>query len=64
VIVGFSIDHGGHLIASHVARSSGSPALDEEGLAMLKRASPLPPPPDQILRPTLELTLPIQFRIR
>jgi periplasmic protein TonB len=64
VVVAFSIDHGGHLIASHVARSSGSPALDEEGLAMLKRASPLPAPPDQISRPTLELTLPIQFRIR
>jgi protein TonB len=64
VMVAFSIDHGGHLIAARVAKSSGSADLDEEGLAMLKRASPLPAPPDQVSRPRLELTLPIQFRIR
>jgi protein TonB len=64
VIVGFTIDHGGHLVASHIKKGSGSPALDEESLAMLKRASPLPAPPEQISRPTMELTLPIQFRIR
>ena len=64
VVVSFSIDRGGQLLAARVAKSSGSSALDEEGLAVLKRASPLPAPPEQIARAMLELTLPIQFRIR
>ena len=63
VIVAFSIDHGGHLLTAASSARPGRP-LDEEALAMLKRASPLPAPPEQISRPTLELTLPIQFRIR
>jgi periplasmic protein TonB len=64
VVVAFTIDRGGQVIASRVAKSSGSPALDEEGLAVLKRASPLPSPPEPLNRSALDLTLPIQFRIK
>jgi protein TonB len=64
VVVAFTIDRSGQVIASQVARSSGSPPLDEEGLAVLKRASPLPAPPEQMAGAALELTLPIQFRIK
>ena len=64
VAVQFTIDRSGSVIAARVVRSSGSPALDAEALAVLQRASPLPAPPDHINGATLDLTLPIQFRIR
>jgi periplasmic protein TonB len=64
VVVTFTIDRSGQVIASRVTRSSGSPALDEEALAVLKRASPLPAPPDQIAETALDLTLPIHFKIK
>jgi len=62
--VAFKLDRSGQLVASHVKKRSGSPALDDEALAMLQRASPLPAPPDQIPGPMLELVLPIQFSIK
>jgi periplasmic protein TonB len=62
--VAFRLDRSGQLIASRVTKTSGSPALDEEALAVLKRASPLPAPPAQIPGPMLDLVLPIQFRIK
>ena len=64
VVVAFKLDRSGQLLASHVTKGSGSPALDEEALAVLKRASPLPAPPAQIAGPMLDLILPIQFRIK
>jgi periplasmic protein TonB len=64
VVVAFRLDRSGQLIASRVTKTSGSPALDEEALAVLKRASPLPAPPAQIPGPMLDLVLPIQFRIK
>ncbi len=64
VIVAFRLDRAGQLVDSHVTKSSGSPALDEEAMAVLKRANPLPAPPDQIAGSMLDLVLPIQFRIK
>ena len=64
VAVQFTIDRTGSLVASRIVRSSGSSALDEEALAVLQRASPLPAPPAQVSGATFDLTLPIQFRIR
>ena len=56
VAVQFTIDRLGSLVASRVVRSSGSSALDEEALAVLQRASPLPAPPGQIAGTTFDLT--------
>jgi protein TonB len=64
VAVQFTIDRAGGVIASRIIRSSGSPALDEEALAVLQRANPLPAPPGHVNGSTFDLTLPIQFRIR
>jgi protein TonB len=64
VAVAFTIDRMGSLVASRIVRSSGSSALDEEALATLQRASPLPAPPSPIAGATFDLTLPVQFRIR
>ena len=62
--VAFTIDRQGHVIASRLVDSSGSAVLDEEALDVLSRASPLPPPPDDMGAETLEISLPIQFKVR
>lgn len=64
VVVAFEVNRLGQIVASHVAKSSGSSALDHEALAVLKRASPLPAPPDLVAVAAVELTLPIHFRIK
>ena len=64
VHVRFSMDRSGQLMASQVARSSGFALLDEEALELLKRASPLPRPPLAMQGETLELIVPIRFRIK
>src|SRR5207302_8687236 len=55
VAVEFTIDRLGSLVASRVVRSSGSQVLDEEALAVLQRASPLPAPPAQVSGTTFDL---------
>ena len=64
VTVQFMVDRTGHVTAARLVHSSGSSALDEEALSVLKRADPLPPAPDQVGGMTFDLTLPIQFRIK
>lgn len=62
--VEFEIDAGGHLVEARVVKSSGSPLLDEEALAILKRASPFPAPHTPPLDGTLKLAMPIDFKIK
>ncbi len=57
VIVRFTLDEEGWVIARRVLRSSGHTRLDEEVMDLLIRASPLPPPPGRQERLTLTLTL-------
>jgi protein TonB len=64
VTVQFMVDRTGHVIAARLVHSSGSWALDEEALSVLKRANPLPAAPDQVGGMTFDQTLPIQFRIK
>jgi protein TonB len=52
------------VVASRVLRPSGSALLDEEAIAVLRRASPLPGPPAEVSGELFPLTLPIQFRIK
>jgi protein TonB len=58
----FSIDRGGHVVASRIVHSSGSDALDDEALALIKRAAPLPPPPAGISDDQLSFVVPIRYR--
>jgi protein TonB len=62
--VAFTIDRTGVVVASRILRSSGSSALDDEAMSVLQRASPLPAPPSELNDASLNLTLPIQFRIK
>jgi protein TonB len=52
------------VVASRVLESSGAVSLDEEALAVLLRASPLPIPPDQIAGASFDLAVPFQFRMK
>jgi protein TonB len=60
----FTIDHEGRLLSSRIVQSSGSPTLDEETLAALARAQPMPRPPTEISSRELSFLIPIRFDIR
>jgi periplasmic protein TonB len=62
--VEFTIDHEGHLLSSRIVQSSGSTALDNETLAMLARAQPMPRPPDQLADTQLTFVAPVRFNIK
>ena len=64
VLLSFSIDRSGHVLARHVARSSGFAELDEEAMAMIMRADPLPAFPASMAEPRIDLTVPIRFSLR
>jgi periplasmic protein TonB len=60
----FSIDRQGRVLNSRVVRSSGTSALDDEALALLRRAEPFPPPPPELPGARVDLTVPIRFNLR
>jgi len=62
--VAFSIDRQGRLLTSRIVQSSGSPMLDQETLAMLARAQPMPAPPSNISDNKLFFVVPVRFNIR
>jgi periplasmic protein TonB len=59
----FSLDRQGRLLESRVVRSSGSASLDEEALALLRRAQPFPPPPLD-WSDELNFSVPIRFNLK
>jgi protein TonB len=64
VVLSFSIDRNGHVLARRVSNSSGYPELDEEVMSMIERAQPLPAFPASMTQTRLDLTVPIRFSIR
>ncbi len=62
--VAFTIDHNGRLVSSRIVQSSGFARLDQETLAMLARAQPMPKPPDSALDSELSFVVPVRFNIR
>jgi protein TonB len=57
------LDREGKVLSVRLERSSGFRPLDDEALAMPKRASPLPKPPDEVTGDRLELVVPVEFFI-
>ena len=49
VLVSFTVDGGGTLIASSVYRTNGDDEAEATALASLRRAAPLPAPPSRLL---------------
>jgi protein TonB len=64
VMLSFSVDRSGHVLARQVVKSSGFPDLDQEVIAMIERAQPLPPFPPDMTDAKLDLTVPIRFSLR
>jgi protein TonB len=64
VSVEFTLGRSGQILSSRVAHSSGSAVLDEEAVALLRRATPLPTPPQEVPPEGVSLVLPIHFRMR
>lgn len=58
------IDRQGRVLSSRLEESSGSALLDEETLALVGRADPLPAPPATIEPPQVELVVPVIYRLR
>ena len=57
----FRIDRHGRVVSSRIVRGSGSAALDEETLALVKRAQPFPAPPVDIADDQLSFVVPVRY---
>jgi periplasmic protein TonB len=64
VMLSFSVDRDGHVLAHQIVQSSGHPELDAEVMAMIERAQPLPPFPADMTDTKLDLTVPIRFSLK
>jgi protein TonB len=61
--VKFLLSRNGSVLSRSIVRGSGHAELDQEALAMITRAAPLPPFPPGKTEETIELTLPINFEL-
>jgi protein TonB len=64
VTLAFSVSRNGHVLSRHIVRGSGYSELDQEVLAMIQRAQPLPPFPAAMPQARMDLTVPIRFSLR
>ena len=64
VVVAFTVRSNGQVSGVRLKRSSGHAALDREVRAMIKRAAPFPPMPQDSGRKALSLSVPINFKMR
>lgn len=60
----FTMSRDGRVLAARITRGSGVASLDQEGLALLARAQPLPPLPSDQPGESLDHVVPIQFFLR
>jgi len=63
VLVRFTLDRSGRVLFFTLAQSSGHIALDDEALATLRRADPLPGFPPEMAGATHNFTVPLVFRL-
>lgn len=61
VMLHFVMDAQGRVQSFSIAKSSGHPALDEEALALIQRAQPMPPLPADFPTKTLDAVVPVEF---
>ncbi len=59
----FQLDRRGRVTESELSQSSGHFLLDREAQAVLKRAQPLPPPPEDIAGERIELVWQVEFAL-
>jgi periplasmic protein TonB len=59
--VAFGVNRSGDVLFARLIGSSGDSALDEEAVALVRRASPVPAPPSGFGGGSITLTVPIRF---
>lgn len=64
VLLFFAMDREGRVHETHIQRGSGHSLLDQEALALIRRAEPLPPPPPEFGDEEIRLVVPMQFFLR
>ena len=64
VYLRFAIDRQGKVLSSQINKSSGFEVLDDEVLALVQRAQPVPSPPPDIAGDRIELLVPVAFSLR
>lgn len=64
VMLAFTLDRGGRVVASRIARGSGFGDLDREALDMLRRAQPFPTPPPDLTEQRFSYTAPMRYDLR
>lgn len=60
----FSMDRNGNVLSKSIEQSSGHELLDNETLALIERAQPLPMPPNHVKGDILDFVVPIVFSLR
>jgi len=61
----FRINRQGEVLGVSLVGSSGTEALDEEAVAVVRRVSPLPvPPPEMMAGEVMSVAAPITFALR
>jgi protein TonB len=60
----FAMDRNGTVLFKRLERASGHAALDQETLALVERAQPLPAPPPEMPGERFEFVVPVQFQLR
>jgi protein TonB len=63
-LVRIVIDRAGRVLSVRLEQGSGHELLDAEALALVERAQPLPPLPDDVTAATVEVVVPVNFRVR
>ena len=61
VLISFEIDRTGHLSSVYVTTGSGSAALDDAAVALVRRAAPFPAPPTGASPHDMSFAVPIRF---
>ena len=64
VYVRITVDRDGRVTGSQIRRSRGYALLDGEVNALVKRASPLPKPPQEVAGTSITLLVPVEFFIK
>lgn len=64
VVLSFTLNRQGRVVASRVVRGSGFASLDQAGLATVRSAQPFPPPPADVPGGSFPFTVPLNFSIR
>jgi protein TonB len=61
VTVAFTTDRSGRVLSADIAKSSGNDMLDAYATSLVRRASPLPPPPPSVAGDVLKFSVPFRF---